>query len=286
MIVAVTGHDGFLGRHTCRALEKAGHAVMPVRLPTDQEFAPDVLVHLAARVGGIGYNQEHPWECISHNASLAIMALEAARKWRRPIVAVGSVCAYPKHTPVPFEERSLWDGYPEETNAPYGVAKRLLLELCRASRQPWTYLLPANLYGPGDNYERGAHVIPAMIRKMATAKRTGGGVELWGDGTPSREFLHVADAADAILAAVEAGSTFCPINVGTGVETTIESVARMIAERVGFNGSITWNDERPNGQPRRCLDTTKANRLIWWQSKIALRDGLTETVEDYLCRWH
>lgn len=272
-----------MGRHVTAALVAREHEVINLRLPAAVHMvAPDVLVHLAAVVGGIGFNQAHPWECVSRNADLALQAVAAARHWGCKIVAIGSVCAYPKHTPVPFQEGALWSGYPEETNAPYGVAKRLLLELCRSSGVPWTYLLPANLYGPGDHYGDRAHVIPDIIAKMEAARRSSSpSVTLWGDGTPTREFLYAPDCAGAIAAAVEREPTMEPVNVGTGRETRISHLAHVIADVAGYRGSILWDPSRPNGQPRRCLNVFGAKALLGWRATTLLEDGIERAVEDY-----
>jgi GDP-L-fucose synthase len=280
--VSVTGHEGFLGRHVCAALAAAGHDVRGLRLPYGAGDArPDVLVHLAAVVGGIGFNRDNPWDCISANVELAGMALRACRAWGCRIVAVGSVCAYPKRCPVPFVEDDLWSGYPEETNAPYGVAKRVLLEMCRASGVQWTYLLPANLYGPGDNYGPGAHVIPDMITKMTSGAAV---VTLWGDGTATREFLFVSDAARAVRLAVERQATMTPVNIGTGKETSISALAQLVADATGFAGRILWDESQPGGQPRRRLAVGRARGLLEFDAEMSLVAGLRKTVEDYKCR--
>jgi GDP-L-fucose synthase len=295
--VVVTGGTGFLGRHVCDELSQAGAKVQPVgrarydlrhraqidRLLTD--IRPDAVVHLAAVVGGIGANRMHPGQFLYENAIMGLELLEACRvAGVAKTVVAGTVCAYPKYTPVPFREEHLWDGYPEETNAPYGLAKKLLLAQAQAYRAEYgmnaVYLLPVNLYGPGDNFDlETSHVIPAMIRKLAEAHVAGiHKVELWGDGSPTREFLYVQDAARAFRLALERYDGPEPINVGSGQEISIKDLAGLIAEAIGYRGDVLWNPNKPNGQPRRCLETSRARELLGYESEVGLHQGIATTV--------
>jgi GDP-L-fucose synthase len=298
--VLVTGGHGFLGRVVRRRLAEAGATVVA---PTHAEVElrdvdavvaafvrerPDVVVHLAARVGGIGANQRSPGTFWRDNTLMGAAVLEGARVARaRRLVILGTVCAYPKHTPVPFREADLWNGFPEETNSPYGVAKRALATGLAAYRQEFglagAYLLPANLYGPGDNFDlETSHVIPAMIRKCEEARRTGAkSVELWGTGTPSREFLYVEDCAEAIVLAAASVDDPEPMNLGTGREITMKDLALLVARTVGWEGELRWNPDRPDGQPRRSLDTSAALRRMGWRARTSLEEGLGLTVEDW-----
>lgn len=295
--VLVTGGKGFLGRHVCARLADMGvemwapsHEEMELLADGEvwarfQEYAPSVVVHLAAYCGGIGLNQSHPFAMIATNTQMAVNVTEAAQVVKATLVVVGSVCSYPKYCPVPFRESDLWNGYPEETNAGYGVAKRTLFELAKAWHQEFglqaACLIPANLYGPGDNFDpESSHVIPAIIRKMVEAK--GRPVTLWGTGRATREFLYVEDCADAIIRAAERIDDPSPINIGTGKEISIYELAHVIADVVGFKGEIRWDASRPDGQPRRCLDVSKAKSLLDWEARVALHDGLRQTVEWYL----
>jgi GDP-L-fucose synthase len=296
--IVVTGGTGFLGRHVCRELEQAGAKVQPIgrarydlrrrreidRMLTDT--SPDAVVHLAAVVGGIGANRAHPGQFLYENAIMGLELLEGCRAAGvAKTVVAGTVCAYPKHTPVPFREEHLWDGYPEETNAPYGLAKKLLLAQAQAYRSEYgmnvVYLLPVNLYGPGDNFDlETSHVIPAMIRKFMEAGRRGEiDVELWGDGSPTREFLYVEDAARAFRLALERYDGPEPINVGSGEEISIKDLATLVAMRTGYQGDITWNPGRPNGQPRRRLEISRAWELLGFKANVSLDDGLSRTVD-------
>jgi GDP-L-fucose synthase len=298
--VIVTGGTGFLGRHVCEELTQAGSKVVPVgranydlrnRVEIDRmltDVGPDAVVHLAAVVGGIGANRAHPGQFLYENAIMGLELLEACRvAGVEKTVVAGTVCAYPKHTPVPFREESLWDGYPEETNAPYGLAKKLLLAQCQAYRAEYgmnaVYLLPVNLYGPGDNFDlETSHVIPAMIRKFAEARDTGAPtVTLWGDGSPTREFLYVADAARAFRLALERYDGAEPINVGSGEEISIADLAELIAGTVGYRGERLWDTSRPGGQPRRQLDTSRARDLLGFRASTSLREGIERTVAWY-----
>jgi GDP-L-fucose synthase len=299
--VVVTGGTGFLGRHVRDELARAGAKVEPVgrarydlrrRAEIDLMLAdtkPDAVVHLAAVVGGIGANRAHPGQFLYENAIMGLELLDACRtaKVAKTLVA-GTVCAYPKHTPVPFREEHLWDGYPEETNAPYGLAKKLLLAQCQAYRAEYgmnaIYLLPVNLYGPGDNFDlETSHVIPAMIRKFAEARAAGApSVTLWGDGSPTREFLYVEDAARAFRLALERCDHPYPINIGSGEEVSVKDLASLVAESVGYRGDVLWDTARPNGQPRRCLDTTRARELLGFEVEVSLPRGIAITVDWYI----
>jgi GDP-L-fucose synthase len=299
--VLVTGGAGFLGHHVFDALTRrgAGKIVAPRKKDCDLVQAgaatrliaaarPDVIVHLAARVGGIGANRENPGAFFYDNLMMGVQLIEAARRAAVPkIVTVGTICAYPKVTPVPFREDDLWNGYPEETNAPYGLAKKMLLVQGQAYRQQYgmnaVHLLPVNLYGPGDNFDpASSHVIPALIRKFQEAVDGGHAVvEVWGTGAASREFLYVEDAADAIVRATEHYDQPEPLNVGAGFEITIRELAALIARHVGFTGELRWDATKPDGQPRRCLDTSRAARLLGFRASTSLEEGLERTVAWY-----
>jgi GDP-L-fucose synthase len=249
---------------------------------------PDVIIHLAAVVGGIGANQDNPARFFYDNASMGIHLIEEARqRGVQKFVTIGTVCAYPKFTPVPFKEDDLWDGYPEETNAPYGLAKRMLLVQGQAYRQQYgfnaIYLLPTNLYGPGDNFDpASSHVIPALIKKCVDAVENGADhIDVWGTGTASREFLYVDDAADGIVLAAERYNSPEPINLGTGQEITIRELVDMIAETTGFRGQIRWDPTKPDGQPRRALDTSKASERFGFSAGASLVEGLRRTVDSH-----
>ena len=298
--IVVTGGTGFLGRHVCKELEQAGAKVAAVgrarydlrhRTEIDRmliETRPDAVVHLAAVVGGIGANRAHPGQFLYENAIMGLELLEACRvAGVEKTVVAGTVCAYPKHTPLPFREEYLWDGYPEETNAPYGLAKKLLLAQCQAYRAEYgmnaVYLLPVNLYGPGDNFDLStSHVIPAMIRKFVEAQvADDSAVTLWGDGSPTREFLFVVDAARAFRLALERYDGSEPINVGSGEEIAIRDLAILIAEAAGYHGEVIWDGTNPNGQPRRCLDNSRAHRLLNFATRIPLKEGIGQVMAWY-----
>jgi GDP-L-fucose synthase len=294
--VLVTGGGGFLGSHLVERLERDDHDVFVARRRdfdlTDgaetarlfDEAQPELVFHLAAEVGGIGANRANPGRYWYANLMMGAHVLEQARLHRtRKLVLAGTVCAYPKFTPVPFSEDELWNGYPEETNAPYGVAKKTLLVGAQAYREQYgtnaIFLLPANLYGPRDNFhETNAHVIPDLIRKMSDNPSE---VVLWGDGSPTREFLYVEDCVEGFVLAAERYEGSEPVNLGTGVETSIRETAELVAEIVGFEGEIVWDTTMPNGQPRRRLDASRAERLFGFRAATPLREGLERTVAWY-----
>jgi GDP-L-fucose synthase len=300
--ILVTGGAGFLGSHLVERLRQLGCTQIAVPLVEDcdltrerdierlfLEFHPELVIHLAALVGGIGANRDNPGRFFYENALMGIQLIEACRSHAvEKTVVLGTICAYPKFTPVPFREETLWDGYPEETNAPYGIAKKALLVQCQAYRQQYgmnaVYLLPVNLYGPRDNFDLdSSHVIPALIRKCAEARRRGDDeIILWGDGSPTREFLYVADAAEAIVAAAESYDGADPVNIGSGQEISIRDLADRIALLTAFTGRISWDRTKPNGQPRRCLDVTRAEREFGFRAHTSLDAGLKATVDWYL----
>lgn len=296
--ILVTGGAGFLGSFLCPMLEARGAEVLIPRRRdfdlTEQsdvrrlmiESRPDVVIHLAAEVGGIGANRENPGRFFYANASMGINLVEESRRSGvAKFVQVGTVCAYPKFTPVPFEEDHLWDGYPEETNAPYGVAKKALLVMLQSYREQYglngIYLLPVNLYGPRDNFDlQSSHVIPALIRKFVAARESGSRyVEVWGTGSASREFLYVEDAARAIVLATERYDDPDPVNVGAGREVTIRELVEMIGGLTGFAGEIRWDTTKPDGQPRRMLDTRRARERFGFEAEVGLEDGLRRTID-------
>lgn len=298
--VFLTGGHGFLGQPTCRRLAQAGAEVLaPTHAQLDllhmertcaavEAARPQVIVHLAANVGGIGANQRHPGAFWRDNLLMGVHVLEAARRAGvKRVVVVGTVCAYPKFTPVPFLESSLWDGFPEETNAPYGVAKRALLTGLEAYRQEFgvggAYLLPANMYGPHDDFDlETSHVIPAMVRKCEEARLAGQPeVTLWGTGAATREFLYVEDCAEALVLAAAGLDDPAPINLGTGREISMRDLATKVAQATGFRGTFRWDASRPDGQPRRALDTQRARARLGWQARTDLEAGLAQTVAWY-----
>ena len=298
--VAVPGGAGFLGSAVVERLEEAGASVFVPRsreydLTTEErvramyeDARPDIVIHLAARVGGIGANQRSPGTFFYDNLQMGALLIEHARRaGLEKFVCVGTVCSYPKFATVPFRETDLWSGYPEETNAPYGIAKKALLVQLQAYRQEFgmrgIYLIPVNLYGPGDNFDpESSHVIPALIRKCVKAvERDEGVIEVWGSGTPTREFLYVDDAADGIVAGAERYEDGEPVNLGTGREISIRDLATLIAERTGFRGSFEWNATRPDGQPRRALDVSRARDGFGWTAKVPFEEGLETTISWY-----
>lgn len=299
--ICITGGAGFLGKVVTRKLIDRG--ATEIFIPTIDEYDlvdpnsidkmlndsnPDIIIHLAAHVGGIGANREHPAEFFYDNLMMGVQLMHKA--WQKGVekfVAIGTVCAYPKFTPVPFKEDDLWIGYPEETNAPYGLAKKMLLVQSQAYRDQYgfnsIFLLPVNLYGPGDNFNlQSSHVIPALIRKCIEAENHGvKEIEVWGDGSPTREFLFVEDAAEGIVLATESYNESLPVNLGSGYEISIKTLAEKIAYHTGFNGRLVWNKDKPNGQPRRGLDTTRAFEKFGFKAKVDFDQGLKKTVAWY-----
>jgi GDP-L-fucose synthase len=300
--VVVTGGGGFVGTPLVARLHELGCAAVlaPRRTEYDlteqahvrrlyEDARPDTVIHLAAEVGGIGANQDRPGRFFYANAIMGVMLIEEARRaGLEKFVQLGTICAYPKDTPVPFREDDLWDGYPEETNAPYGVAKKALLVQLQAYRAEYgfngIYLLPVNLYGPGDNFDlETSHVIPALIRKMVEARDAGvEQVPIWGTGEASREFLYVDDCVRAILLAAEHYDGSDPVNLGTGSEIRIRALAEIIAEVTGYGGELVFDTTRPDGQPRRCLDTSRAASLFGFRAGVSLREGLDRTTRWFL----
>ena len=300
--ILLTGGGGFLGSHLREALTEAGASA--VFAPRRREFdltqaaeieelfrttKPQVVIHAAAVVGGIGANRAEPGRFFYENALMGIQLIEAARMHGvEKTVVLGTICAYPKFTPLPFSEDDLWNGYPEETNAPYGIAKKALLVQCQAYREQYgmnaIFLLPVNLYGPGDNFDpQTSHVLPALVRKCLEARTAGcSEVVLWGDGSPTREFLYVKDAARAIIKATRLYDKPEPVNLGSGREISIQELAEMIARLTGFSGSFRWDTTQPNGQPRRCLDTWRAEREFGFRAGTSLETGLEATIAWYL----
>ena len=299
--VVVTGGSGFLGSYIVERLRARGcrEVFVPRKADYDlREMAnvrrmyddarPDVVIHLAAVVGGIGANRERPGEFFYDNLMMGAQLMEEARlRGIEKFAAIGTICAYPKFTPVPFKEEDLWNGYPEETNAPYGLAKKMLLVQSQAYRQQYgfdsIFLLPVNLYGPRDNFDlKTSHVIPALIRKCVEARERGDDhIVVWGDGSPTREFLYVEDCAEGILLATERYDASDPVNLGSGQEISIRHLAFLVARATGFSGEIVWDTSKPNGQPRRCLDTTWALELFGFKAGTPFEDGLARTVRWY-----
>ena len=299
--VLVTGGAGFLGSRVVAKLRACG--CQDVFIPRSREFDlckdedvsrlfdrihPDLVIHLAAVVGGIEANRRHPGRFFYQNAMMGLLLIEQARRAGvDKFICVGTVCSYPKFTPVPFQEEDVWNGYPEETNAPYGLAKKMLLVQLQSYRQefgfPGIYLIPVNLYGPGDNFDlETSHVIPALIRKCVEARSKGHKkITVWGTGNASREFLYVEDAADGIIMATERYDKSDPVNLGSGSEITIGALVSAICEITKFEGSIEWDASKPDGQPRRCLNTTRAEREFGFKARVTLREGLKKTVGWY-----
>lgn len=300
--IVVTGGAGFLGRHVVAELDRRGAKQVFVPRSRDYDLvdgeaarrlldhaSPDVVIHMAAVVGGIGANREHPGRFFYENLMMGAQLMEESRKRGvAKFVAVGTVCSYPKHTRVPFREDDLWDGYPEETNAPYGLAKKMLLVQAQAYREEYgfdaIFLLPVNLYGPEDNFDpASSHVIPALIRKFVEARESGAKkVEVWGTGSASREFLFVEDAARGIVEATDRYDQADPVNLGTGREITIRELVEKIRELVGYEGELWWDESKPDGQPRRCLDTSRAEASFGFRAETGFDEGLRRTVAWYL----
>jgi len=299
--ITVTGGAGFLGRHVVAKLRD--FPGLDVVVPRSKDFdlidgaqvtrllhesRPEMVIHLAAVVGGIGHNQKNPGRFLYENLMMGTQLIEAARKFGvHKFVALGTVCAYPKFTPTPFKEEDLWNGYPEETNAPYGLAKKMMLAQLQAYRTQYgfkgIYLLPANLYGPGDNFDlETSHVIPALIRKCVTACREGhAAIDVWGSGTASREFLYVEDCAEGIVKAAAQYDGPDPVNLGTGHEITIKDLVQLIVRLTGFQGKVRWQGDKPDGQPRRCLDTSRALEKFGFRATTSLEVGLRKTIDSY-----
>jgi GDP-L-fucose synthase len=300
--VCVTGGAGFLGSFVVDVLRQRGaHGIfIPVFKQYDlvrlgdiqrmlDDASPDVIIHLAAHVGGIGANRDHPAEFFYDNLVMGVQLMHEA--WKRGVekfVAIGTVCAYPKFTPLPFREENLWDGFPEETTAPYGLAKKMLLVQAQAYRQQYgfnaIYLLPVNLYGPRDNFDvNTSHVLPALIRRTIEAKERGEkDLVVWGDGLQTREFLYVEDAAEGIVLAAERYNSSEAVNLGSGVEMRIKDLVETIARMVGFEGNLVWDTSKPNGQPRRVLDVSRAERSFGFHARMDFEEGIQRTIEWYL----
>ena len=304
-LVIVTGGAGFLGSYVIEKLKQRG--ATDIYIPTIEEYNlvdPNeirrmygnalkgvdpknvVIIHLAANVGGIGANLEHPADFFYNNLIMGVELMHQAYKnGVGKFVAIGTVCAYPKYTPVPFKEDDLWNGYPEETNAPYGLAKKMMLVQAQAYRQQYgfntIFLLPVNLYGPRDNFNpKSSHVIPALIRKAVEAQARGEKeLVVWGDGSPTREFLYVEDAADGIVTAAEKYNGDQPVNLGSGYEISIKNLSETIVKMTGFNGTLAWQTDKPNGQPRRGLDVSRAKKLFGWSAQVPFEDGMRRTIE-------
>ncbi len=307
--ITITGGKGFLGRHLINKMKEEGYQHLYIadiskydlikledikRMYDDSK--PDIVIHLAARVGGIGFNQENPATLFYENVMMGTQLLhEGYLRKIDKFVAIGTICGYPKLTPIPFKEEDLWNGYPEETNAPYGLAKKMMLVQSQAYRQQYgfnsIFLLPVNLYGPGDNFDpRSSHVIPALIKKCVDAQKIENPkskiqnpkVVVWGTGKATREFFYVEDAAEAIILAMEKYNKSDPVNIGAGFEISIKDLAELIVKLTGFNGKILWDKTKPDGQPRRMLDTTKALREFDFKAKTGFEEGLKKTIEWYI----
>lgn len=300
--ICVTGGAGFLGTHLIANLRQRGAKEIFIPKIEDYDLTdrdaitrmlkdsnPDVIIHLAAHVGGIGANREHPAEFFYDNLMMGVQLMhQAYERGVEKFVAIGTVCAYPKFTPTPFKEDDLWIGYPEETNAPYGLAKKMLLVQSQAYREQYGYnsifLLPVNLYGPGDNFNpRSSHVIPALIRKCVEAKENKEDhIVVWGDGSPTREFIYVRDAAEGIASATERYNESDPVNIGSGFEISIKDLVEKIAKMTGFEGDLVWDTSKPNGQPRRALDVSRAKEKFGFEAKTDFDEGLKNTIDWFL----
>lgn len=300
--ILITGGAGFLGSFVVKKLRERGY--QDIFVPRSKEYdltqmesvrkvyqdaKPDIVIHLAAKVGGIGANRENPGKFFYDNLMMGIQLMEIGRqRGIEKFVALGTICSYPKFAPIPFKEEDIWNGYPEETNAPYGLAKKMLLVQSQAYRAQYSFhsifLMPVNLYGPGDNFDpSSSHVIPALIRKCVEAvEQKRDEIIAWGTGRATREFLYVEDCAEAIVLATERYDKPAPVNIGAGFEISIKDLTCLIAELVGFKGKIVWDASKPDGQPRRCLDTTRATKEFGFQAKTDFKKGLTETIQWYL----
>ncbi|OGK10584.1 GDP-fucose synthetase [Candidatus Roizmanbacteria bacterium RIFCSPHIGHO2_01_FULL_35_10] len=302
--ILVTGGAGFLGSFIVEKLLKRGISMKNIFIPRSKDFdlrkldncqkvvnGQDIIIHLAAKVGGIGFNREHPGELFYDNLIMSTQLMEAARQARvEKFVAIGTICAYPKFTSVPFKENDLWNGYPEETNAPYGLAKKMMLVQAQAYRQQYgfnaIYLLPVNLYGPRDNFNpESSHVIPALIRKIADAKKEDKDyIEVWGTGKATREFLYVEDAAEGIILATEKYNKLEPVNLGSGMEISIKDLVELICRLMDFKGEIRWDTMKPDGQPRRSLDVSRAKKEFGFEAKMSFQEGLKNAYKWYTGR--
>ncbi len=299
--ITITGGKGFLGKHLIKAFQDSGCRQITIADLPDynlvliedvkrlyEETTPDIVVHLAAKVGGIGFNREHPGALFYENIMMGVQLIHEGYLHKiEKFVALGTICAYPKFTPVPFKEGDIWDGYPEETNAPYGLAKKMMLVQSQAYRQQYgfnsIFLLPVNLYGPGDNFDpNSSHVIPALIKKCVDARIKGeDSIEVWGTGHATREFFYVEDAARAIVLATEKYNSSEPVNIGAGFEISIRDLTELIVELTRYRGKIIWDSTKPDGQPRRMLDTTRASREFGFKAETDFRKGLKETIAWY-----
>jgi len=302
--VLVTGGSGFLGSRVVDKIQSKSPGPAEVFIPRRKDYdlvgydnvlrvyrdaKPDIVIHLAAQVGGIGANRANPGKFFYDNLMMGTQLIEVGRQLGiEKFTAIGTICAYPKYTPIPFKEEDLWNGYPEETNAPYGLAKKMLLVQSQAYREQYgfnsIFLLPVNLYGPRDNFDpASSHAIPAIIKKCVDTMREGRNeIVLWGTGKPTREFLHVDDAAEGIVLATERYNESNPVNLGSSMEISIRDLAEMITRITGFKGRIVWDTSQPDGQPRRCLDTTKAEQLFGFRAKVPFEEGLRETIDWYV----